>query len=111
MTKNIWVISEDNYGTIGAATSVPAGKQWLIDSKWVTMEKEVRNPQTREFVTLGELYGNDWEEHFLSYDEEELEDMGFFFEAIELHTERQMGVWRLPFHLSKNARITNFTLL
>ena len=88
MTKNIWVISEDNYGTIGAATSVPAGKQWLIDSKWVTMEKEARNPQTREFVTLGELYGDDWEEHFLSCDEEELEDMGFFFEAIELHTER-----------------------
>ena len=88
MNKNIWLISEDNHGTLGAATSVPAGKQWLIDSKWVTMEKEVWNPQTQEFVTLGELYGDDWEEHFLSCDEEELEDMGFFFEAIELHTER-----------------------
>ena len=88
MTKNIWIISEDNYGTIGAATSVLAGKQWLIDSKWVTTETEVREPQTLEFVTLGELYGDDWEEHFLSCDEEDLEDMGFFFEAIELHTER-----------------------
>lgn len=88
MTKNIWLISEDNYGTIGAATSVPAGKQWLIDSKWVTMGKEVWNPQTKKYATLGELYGDDWEEHFLSCDEEELEDMGFFFEAIELHTER-----------------------
>lgn len=88
MSKNVWLISEDNHGTLGVATSVPAGKQWLIDSGWVTMENEVWNPQTQEFVTLGELYGDDWEEHFLSCDEEELEDMGFFFEAMELHTER-----------------------
>ena len=88
MTKNVWLISEDNHGNIGVATSVLAGKQWLIDSEWVTMGTGVRNPQTQEFVTLGELYGDDWEEHFLSCDEEELEDMGFFFEPIKLHTER-----------------------
>ena len=35
MTKNVQLISEDNHGTIGAATSVLAGKQWLIDSGWV----------------------------------------------------------------------------
>ena len=88
MVKNVWLISEDNHGTLGVATSVLAGKQWLIDSEWVTMGTEVWNPQTQEFVTLGELYGDDWEEHFLSCDEDKLEEMGFFFEAIKLHTER-----------------------
>ena len=88
MAKNVWLISEDNHGTIGAATSVLAGKQWLIDSGWVTMGNEVWDQQTQEYATLSELYGDNWEKHFLSCDEEELEDMGFFFEAIELYTER-----------------------
>ena len=41
MTENVWVISEDNHGTIGVAASVLACKQWLIDSAWVTMVTEV----------------------------------------------------------------------
>ena len=88
MAKNVWLISEDNHGTIGAATSVFAGKQWLIDSGWVTMGNEVWSPQTQEYATLSELYGDNWEKHFLSCDEDELEYMGFFFEKMELHTEK-----------------------
>ena len=88
MAKNVWLISEDNHGTIGAATSVLAGKQWLIDSGWVTMGNEVWNPLTEEYATLSELYGDNWEKHFLSCDEYELENMGFLFEKMELHTEK-----------------------
>ena len=87
-TQNVWIISEDNHGTIGAAVSMLAGKQWLIDSAWVTMMAEVWIPQTQEVVTLGDLYGENWEKHFLSCDEEELEEMGFFFRKMELHKEK-----------------------
>ena len=88
MTKNVWVISEDDHGTIGVATSLLAGKQWLIDSEWVTMGTEVWNPQTQEYATLSELYGDNWEKYFLSCDEDELEEMRFLFSKMELHEER-----------------------
>lgn len=87
-TQNVWVISEDNHGTIGVAASMLAGKQWLIDSAWVTMMTEIWIPQTQEVVTLGDLYGENWEKHFLSCAEGELEDMGFFFHKMELHKEK-----------------------
>lgn len=87
-TQNVWVISEDNHGIIGVAASVLAGKQWLIDSAWVTIMSDVWIPQTHEAVTLGDLYGENWEKHFLSYDEEELEEMGFCFHKMELHKEK-----------------------
>ena len=42
----------------------------------------------QEVVTLGDLYGENWEKHFLSYGEDELEDMGFFFRKMELYKEK-----------------------
>lgn len=88
MIKNVWLISEENHGIIGVATSPLAGKQWLIDNEWITMETEIWNPQAQEIITLGNLYGKSWEKYFLSYDAEKLEDMGFFFRKMELHKEK-----------------------
>lgn len=88
MTKNVWLISEECHGTIGVATSMLAGKQWLIEIAWVSMNSDVWIPQTDEITTLKNLYGENWEEHFLSFDTEELENMGFYFREIELLEEK-----------------------
>lgn len=88
MTEYVWLISEENHGTIGVATSMLAGKQWLLDSDWMTMGSVVLIPQTGKVVTLKDQYGENWEKHFLSCDEEELEDMGFLFRKMKLHKEK-----------------------
>lgn len=88
MTETCWLISEENHGTIGVATSMLAGKQWLIDSAWVTEVTDVRIPQKQKIVSLKTRHGEEWKKHFLSYDEGELENMGFFFREMELYREK-----------------------
>lgn len=88
MTEEIWLIGEENHGFLVAATSMLAGKQWLINSAWVTMESEIYIPQIRDYVTLKDQYGENWKKYFLSYDEEELENMGFLFRKAELYKEK-----------------------
>lgn len=88
MTEKVWLISEENHGTIGVATSMLAGKQWLIDSAWITMDSDEWKPQTQEFITLETLYGENWEKRFLSYNKAELENLGFYFREVELHKEK-----------------------
>lgn len=88
MTEYVWLIGEAEHGVIGVATSILAGKQWLLDSAWATMETEVFIPQKRKYVTLKDQYGENWKKHFLSCDEKELAYMGFLVRKMEVRKEK-----------------------
>lgn len=87
MKNTVILISEENHGTIGVATSPLAAKQWLLKNDWVYPGSEVWIPQTQEVVSLLELFGENWKETFLKFDDAEMEEMGFYFHRVELQEE------------------------
>ena len=80
----IVIISEDNHGVIGTATTDKAAKQWLIREGWVDKYSEIWNPDTDENHTLIEVYGDNWENAYINFDREYMECMGFYFHDEEL---------------------------
>ena len=82
-------IVEDNHGLIGIAANEKAAKQFLLDSEWVKAGTEIwcRDENERyggHYVSLIDLYGENWEEKFFAMSEGQLEDMGFFLETWEV---------------------------
>lgn len=76
--KAVYIIKEENHGTIGIAESFNEAKQWLVNSNWVESYCELWNPQTGESKPICELFPN-WEEWFIKKaTEEDLENMGFY---------------------------------
>ena len=81
------LISEDNHGTIGVATTDKAAKKWLIDSGWIASYNEVWNSDTCTTSTLYDLYGDDWEAKYMEFDRDQMEDLGFFLREMDMAEE------------------------
>lgn len=81
---NVILISEDNHGTIGVATTTEAAKKWLIETGWVASYSELWMPHLDEAPALFDLYGEKWEEEYMKFDAEQMENLGFFFKKVEL---------------------------
>ena len=80
---HVYLIDEENHGQIGVAATRKAALQWLITSDWVGRHSEIWIPDENERwggrdVKLDELYGENWEEKFLQFSDEQLENMGFY---------------------------------
>lgn len=85
----VYVISEDNHGQIGIAVSPKAALQWLIASDWVGPYSEVWCPDENErwggyYMTLDDLYGENWKEKFLQVSNKLWRNMGFYIYEDEL---------------------------
>lgn len=90
MKNTVILISEENHGTIGIATSMLAAKQWLLRENWVYAGCEVWIPQTQEVVTLESLYGENWKEIYLSFNADEMEELGFYLHRMEVQEEENV---------------------
>lgn len=80
---HVYLIDEENHGQIGVAATRKAALQWLIASDWVRRYSEIWIPDESKRwggcdMTLDELYGENWEEKFLQFSDEQLENMGFY---------------------------------
>lgn len=85
----VYVISEENHGQIGFATSRKAALQWLISSNWVGQHSDIWCPDENgrwggHRMTLGELCGENWKEKFLYFSDELLENMDLYIREAEL---------------------------
>ena len=80
----IVIISEENHGFIGVATTDKAAKQWLIRAGWVDCYTEFWNPTTNMSSSLEELHGENWKEAYMNFDKEDMENMGFYLRNEEL---------------------------
>jgi hypothetical protein len=85
----VYIVVEDSHGQIGVAASRKAAKQWLVSSNWVNQHSDIWCPDGNErwgghYITLDDLYGENWKEKFLQSSDELLENMGFFINEEEL---------------------------
>lgn len=76
--KQIIFISEECHGTIGAASDFYKAKQFLLESGWVDELWCFYLPGVREGIPIGECFGENWQEKFLEFSEEDF-DGSFYF--------------------------------
>lgn len=81
----VFLIREESHGIIGIATTRRAGMVHLLEAHWVDEYAEIWNPDTHEYNQLKDLYGDDWKDTFLSFNDEDLENMGFSLREEELY--------------------------
>lgn len=87
----ITVVSEES--PIIYAKNDDAAKRALLETQWVTQFSEVWCPDMSEdspmdagdYRTLKDVYGDNWEEQYLSFDRNKLELMGYHFYTVELY--------------------------
>lgn len=53
---NIIIISEENHGDIGVATTMKAAFQFLIESSWLEFDFELYDKTTDSWYTLGKVF-------------------------------------------------------
>ena len=88
----VFLIYEDDHGAIGVATSFKAAKQFLLRHKWVTEHtciwiNDRLNEDGDHYFHLNEVYGDNWEEAFLNFNEDELGNTSFWTQERELYEE------------------------
>lgn len=81
------LISEDNHGIIGVATTEKAAKKWLIDNGWITGSNKIWNSDINATSALYDLYGDDWKVKYMEFDRDKMEDLGFFLRKIDMAEE------------------------
>ena len=90
----IIIVHEENHGTILCAKDRDAAKRALLATDWVYSGSDVWCPDMREEVlsdagnyrSIKDVYGDNWEEVFLSdlFDDTKLELMGFYLHESEV---------------------------
>ena len=88
----VFIIYEDDYGVIGAATSFKAAKRLLLHHKWVsehtyTWVNDRLNEDGDHYFHLNEVYGDTWKDAFLNFSEHELGNTNFWVQERELYEE------------------------
>lgn len=84
------VIAEECHGLIGIAANLKAAKQWLIHEGWVDGGTDFWSDAYKS-SSLKELYGENWKEVYMNFDEEDMECMGFYLDSRELIEETDCG--------------------
>ena len=80
--KQIVFISEENYGTIGAASNFYKAKQFLLETGWVDEFWLFCPPGTDEYIPIKQYFGKNWQEKFLELSEDDFGD-SFYFSEID----------------------------
>ena len=83
----ITVVIEESHGPIVYAKDDEAAKRALLEMRWVDQFSDVWCPDMSEGVdmddgdyrALGDVYGDNWKEQYLSFDRNKLELMGYLF--------------------------------
>ena len=78
--KQIVFISEDWYGTSGAASNFYKAKQFLLESGWVDESWCLYPPGEDVGIPIKEYFGEDWQEKFLELSEDDFDGSFYFYE-------------------------------
>jgi hypothetical protein len=89
MEKVILVV-EENHGVILVATNEDAAKRALLEADWVDNYSSIYvedrvNEFNNHFFSLEEIYGENWEEEYMKFDESQMENLGFYFRKTALY--------------------------
>ena len=76
--KQIVFISEENYGTIGAASNFYKAKQFLLETGQVDEFWLFCPPGTDEYIPIKQYFGKNWQEKFLELSEDDFDGMFYF---------------------------------
>ena len=88
--EKVIIVNEENHGTIFVAANEEAAKRALLETDWVDnyssiyMEDRV-NEFNNHFLSLEEIYGENWQEAFMGFNAEQMENMGFYFREVEVY--------------------------
>ena len=78
--RKIVFITEEYYGTIGAASNFYKAKQFLLESGWVDEFWLFCPPGADEYIPIKEYFGENWQEEFLELSEDDFDGMFYFSE-------------------------------
>ena len=86
------IVSEESHGTIGIAASMTAAKCFLLTSNWVTAYTTLYVEEREEedgdhWLSLIDLYGENWKKAYMGFDTDLLADMGFYLREEEVYEE------------------------
>lgn len=84
--ENAILISEENHGTILAAMSEEAAKRALLETDWINAYTSIWMPDEDRYVELIDLFGENWQEAYMGFTDEQMEYMGFYFKKVKLYT-------------------------
>lgn len=76
--KTIILISEENHGTIGAASTFEKAKLFLLESGWVNGYWDYYAPGADTSTPISEVFGESWQEEFMKLSENDF-DGSFYF--------------------------------
>lgn len=88
--EKVILVSEENHGMILVAANEDAAKRALLKTDWVDsyssiyMEDRV-NEFNNHFLSLEEIYGENWKEEYMKFDESQMENMGFYFQKVKIY--------------------------
>ena len=80
--KQIVIIIEESYGTIGAASNFYKAKQFLLESGWVDEFWLFCPPGADKCIPIKQYFGENWQEKFLELSEDDFGD-SFYFSEID----------------------------
>ena len=89
MEKVILVI-EENHGAILVAANEDAARRALLETDWVDNYSSIYvedrvNEFNNHFFSLEEIYGKNWKEEYMKFDEGQMENLGFYFKEVKLY--------------------------
>ena len=83
------LIYKEPIGFIGICKETTDVIPFLIKESWLSEDFEVFNQETNSLMTLGEMYGENWEKELSILDLESMEDFfneDFYFTTEEVYT-------------------------
>jgi hypothetical protein len=82
----VLIVKEECHGFIFVADSLDAVKRELLRSNWVNSGCPCWDEAKDDWNCLEDIYGENWKEVYMSFDEEGLENMGFYIQEVEVRT-------------------------
>ena len=80
----VLVVKEEYHGLIFVADSLDAVKRELLRTNWVQGGCSCWNEAKKDWDCLEDTYGENWEEPYMGFDTEDLENMGFYIQEWEV---------------------------
>lgn len=80
----VLVVKEEDHGIIFVAADLTAVKRELLRTGWVNGYNTCWNEAKQDWDWLVGTYGDNWQEPYMGFDTEDLENMGFYVQEWEV---------------------------
>ena len=83
----IWLLEDEEGQVMCAGNTLHAAKRAALKEGIVTQDSGLYCPQEDRCYTLQDFYGSHWPDVWMNFDEEQLENMGFYSRKMTLEME------------------------